>query len=83
MMGNVKTEYQELARAVVSQSRNVVISQCSRGGFTVAQQLEVNEGNKVMAVFLKGAVHVDSVEGLFNLRDALNVAIENVTNKKD
>lgn len=70
-----KIEYKEISRAKVSNSRNVVISECSKGGFTVAQQLEAKEGEKTTSVFLKGAFHVDDLHGLYNLRDAVNLAI--------
>lgn len=72
-----KIEYNELSRAKVSESRNVVVSECSKGGFTIAQQLEVQEeGNKTITVFMKGAIHVDGMSGLYNLRDAVNLAIK-------
>ena len=80
-MGLARTEYNEMSRAEISKSRNVVISECSRGGFTIAQRLEIQEGSKTTMVFLKGAVHVDDVNGLLNLRDAINAAIE-LANKK-
>lgn len=76
----MKIEYNELSKAKVSESRNVVISNCSKGGFTVAQQLEVKEGQKITSVFLKGAVHIDGLDGLYNLRDAVNLAIDSVEN---
>ena len=71
-------KYEELARAKVQPNRSLVISECSKNGFTIAQQLEVKEGNHTMNVFLKGALHIDDVQGLYNLRDALNVAIQKV-----
>lgn len=74
MMKN-KTEYRELSRAKVTDSRNIVISDCSKGGFTVAQQLEVKENDKFTTVFMKGAFHIDDIHGLYNLRDAVNLAI--------
>lgn len=76
-MAAQKTEYTELSRAKISATRNAVISKCSRGGFTVAQQISVdeNDGSQTMSVFLKGALHVDSVESLESFRDALTVAI--------
>lgn len=67
--------YVELSKAKVKDRRNVVISECSKGGFTIAQQLEVSEGDRKTNVFLKGAIHIDNVNGLMNLRDALNYAI--------
>ena len=45
--------YEELARAKVQPNRSLVISECSKNGFTIAQQLEIKEGNHTMNVFLK------------------------------
>lgn len=71
-----KTEYKEISKAKVSESRNIVISDCSRGGFTIAQQLVAKEGDKEVPVFMKGAFHVEDVHGLYELRDAVNLAIQ-------
>lgn len=72
-----KTEYNELAKAEIQEGRNLVISECSAGGFTIAQRIDVKEtNNHIMSVYLKGAFHIEDVHGLYNLRDALNVAIE-------
>lgn len=75
-MAKSKIEYTELSRAKVTDSRNIVISSCSKGGFTVAQQLQAKENDRTTSVFLKGAFHVEDVNGLYNLRDAVNVAIK-------
>ena len=75
-MGKSKIEYHELSRAKVTDSRNIVISNCSKGGFTIAQQLEAKENNKTTSVFMKGAFHVEDIHGLYNLRDAVNLAIK-------
>ena len=70
-----KIEYKEISKAKVTDSRNVVISSCSKGGFTLAQQLEAKENDKTTTVFLKGAFHVDDIHGLYTIRDAINLAI--------
>lgn len=70
--------YKEIARAKVSETRNVVISQCSGGGFTIAQQLDVQEGDKKMTVFLKNSIHLDDVKGLYELRDTINYALKSI-----
>ena len=75
-MAKSKVEYHELSRAKVTDSRNVVISNCSKGGFTIAQQLEAKENDKTTSVFMKGAFHVEDIHGLYNLRDAVNLAIK-------
>lgn|GEM_PF-2117412 len=73
--------YTELAKAKIQKSRNLVISATSKGGFTIAQQLEVNEGNRTTTVFLgKSGMIVDDLEGLYSVRDALNVAIDKMEN---
>lgn len=87
MMAKSKVEYNEISRAKVTDSRNIVISTCSKGGFTIAQQLEAKENEKTTSVFLKGAFHVDDLHGLYNIRDAINLAIkiaeENLDNEAD
>ena len=75
-MAKPKIDYREISRAKVTDSRNVVISSCSKGGFTIAQQLEAKENDKTTSVFLKGAFHVDDIHGLYNIRDAINLAIK-------
>ena len=76
-MAKNRLSYRELSKAEVSESRNIVISDCSKGGYTIAQQLVAREeGDKVTTVFMKGAFHVDSIHGLYNLRDAVNLAIQ-------
>lgn len=75
-MAKSKIEYTELSKAKVSDSRNIVLSSCSKGGFTIAQQLEAKEEGKTTTVFLKGAFHVDDNHGLYELRDAVNLAIK-------
>ena len=86
-MAKSKVEYNEISRAKVTDSRNIVISTCSKGGFTIAQQLEAKENEKTTSVFLKGAFHVDDLHGLSNIRDAINLAIkiaeENLDNEAD
>lgn len=86
-MAKSKVEYNEISRAKVTDSRNIVISSCSKGGFTIAQQLEAKENDKTTSVFLKGAFHVDDIHGLYNIRDAINLAIkvaeENISDETD
>lgn len=74
-----KAHYTELSNAEITENRNIVISECSKGGFTVAQQLNA-DGTKV---FMKGALHIDNLQGLYNLRNALNVAIDKVAEKEN
>ena len=75
MAAKSRVEYNEVSRAKISDSRNIVISTCSKGGYTIAQQLVAQEDGKTTSVFMKGAFHVDDVHGLYELRDAINLAI--------
>lgn len=75
-MAKSKIDYCEISRAKITDSRNIIISNCSKGGFTIAQQLEAKENDKITSVFLKGAFHVDDLHGLYNIRDAINLAIK-------
>lgn len=75
-----KIEYTQLSSATIKETRKLVVSSCSKGGFTLAQQMVIKEGKKKVNVFLKNAIHIDGIDGLVNLRDALNVAIEKSEN---
>jgi hypothetical protein len=77
-----RIEYTEISRGRISETRQAIISNCSKGGFTVAQQLETKEGDKVTTTFLKGALHIEDLACLYNLRDAINLAIKITEEKK-
>lgn len=72
-------DYKQIAIASLTEQRNVVVSKCSLGGYTIAQQLVVDEGGKSIGVFLKGAFHIANVEGIKNLRDVLNYVLQQET----
>ena len=74
-MASEKTRYDEITKARISDARNVVISTCSKGGYTIAQQMIARDGKSEVAVFMKGAIHVKDIEALEKIRDALNVVI--------
>lgn len=74
---NMGSEFKELSKAKIQSTRNLVISRrLNNGTYTLGQQIVVQEGGKEMVIFLKGAYKIDSLEGLYELRDALNDAIE-------
>lgn len=70
-----KSNYEMLQEAKISDTRTAVISKHAKGGFTIAQRLGMVEDGQTTNVFLKGALHVADVEGLINLREAINKAI--------
>ena len=71
-----KSTYTEISKAQITDTRNIVISDCSAGGFTIAQRMDVKEGKHTNQVYMKGAFHIDDVHGLYELRDAINLAIQ-------
>lgn len=78
-----KAEYEQLSSARVTKSKNIVVSKCSKGGFTIAQQLVVNDDQNEVSVFLKGAYHIRDVDALILLRDAIDEAIEKSVESND
>lgn len=68
--------YNELSKVNVTNKRTVVISKCSKGGYTIAQKVEIEEGKRKANVFMKGAVIVESLDKLIELRNALDIAIK-------
>ena len=74
-------EYEELSTASISDKRNIVISEYSKGGYTLGQQVVVEEGSKKINMFVKFSIQIENIEGLYNLRDALNVAISKIEKK--
>lgn len=78
-MAKNKISYTEISSASVTEKRKIVISTCSKGGFTVAQRMDTEEeNNKTTSLYLKGAFHINDITGLYNLRDAINLAINKV-----
>lgn len=79
-------KYIELSNAQIADKRRLVISECIKEnqetnekiqcGFTLAQQVEVEEGKRMTRVFLKNGIHIASIDELYNLRDAINDAID-------
>lgn len=76
-----QTEYTEISSAKVTENRCIVISDCSRGGYTVAQRMEVAEDGHINKIYMKGAFHINDINGLYNLRDACNLAINQIESR--
>ncbi|MGL5920456.1 MAG: hypothetical protein ACRCZQ_08150 [Bacteroidales bacterium] len=76
-----RRQYVELAKARITESRNIIISDCGEG-YTAAQQLVAPEGTGFTTVFLKGAFHLDDLESIYNFRDALNAAISKIESEQ-
>lgn len=73
-----KSGYKELAFASIQDNRDIVISEFMDGGYTLAQRINVDEGDRKTSMYMKNSIHIPTKEALVNLRDALNTAIENL-----
>lgn len=82
-MAKNNVQYNEISRAAITDTRDIIISDCSRGGFTIAQQVVAMEGDRAIPVFMKGAFRIDDLQGLYNLRDSLNWAIQTVEDREN
>ena len=81
-----KLKFEEIAKAKVKPTRNVVISReietdrktgkQKLRGYILAQQMEVLEGDKPTRMFLRGGIEVGGIKNLEFLRDALTLAIQ-------
>lgn len=77
-MEREKISYVEISEAEINENKKVIVSACSKGGYTIAQKVNVldhNSGDE-KEIFLKGAIQLD-YDGMVNLRDALSEAIDN------
>lgn len=70
-----ENQFKKLASAQVQENKKIIISECSKGGYTLAQQLTTTDNGKKLNVYLKGAIPINDLQGLYNLRDAINLAI--------
>jgi len=73
-----KIVYKEIASGKINENKSIVISECSKGGYTLGQKLTMNDNGKKVDVFLKGAIHLDNVQSLINIRDAFNETLEKI-----
>lgn len=72
-----KSTFVEIANASISSKRQAVISRLDDGSYTIGQKMEVKDDNgSPLQIFLKGALHAADLEGIQNLRDALNVVLK-------
>lgn len=77
-----RLNYNELSKRRFKEQRNIVISEARNvktndlEGYAVTEQLVTEENGKEVRIFLKGGLGLVDKEGLVQLRDCLNEAIE-------
>lgn len=80
MASSGKLSYKELASVKVSKSKELVVSSCSAGGFTIASRMSVvNDDGTPGFIFLKGATRVQTLKQLEAVRDMLDAAVKRAT----
>lgn len=82
-----KATYEQLSCACVDDNKNLIISKCIKNddviGITLAQQMMVQEGKKEIGVFLKNTIHIKDINALYELRNALNDAIDKLEEENE
>lgn len=78
--------FKELSKKEFKKNRNVVISKATGNngkliGYSIAEQLVVDEDGKKTEMFLRGGLGIVSIEGLEKLKDAIEEAISNIKDK--
>lgn len=73
--------FTEIARAHVTDTRDVVLSKTQSGTVLMAQQIKVTEGKRTHNIFLQGAFEIPSYEALIDLRQAIDIAINEMAPK--
>ena len=78
-----KVSYEEVARVKMSDTRDVILSKCSKGGCTIAQKIMIDGDEKPVSIFLKGAIKVNDIESLTNIKEMIEMSIEKLEKDDD
>lgn len=70
--------YIEVSRGSITDNRCLVVSKFSDSSYTIGQTLEVEENNKLTSVFMKGAIHINDLDGLYKVKQIIDNAIEKI-----
>lgn len=75
---NTRPVYKEVSRAQISKSKAFVLSECSKGGYTLAQQMSVIDETtgRPVTVFLKGAIHISNISTLEKISNMFQQALQ-------
>lgn len=75
---NARPTYKEVSRAQISKSKAFVLSECSKGGYTLAQQMSVIDETtgRPVTVFLKGAIHISNIGTLEKISNMFQQALQ-------
>lgn len=76
-----RTKYTQIASCAISAHRNLVISKTDRGGYTMAQQVEILDYDKPTRLFMKGATYISTLDALRDVRDMFIRAVDAAENE--
>lgn len=71
------TLFHQLGRKRIKENVYLVVSLRNDGKISIAQQIEMQAGQKMMHIFLKNAIEVDA-ETLYDIRDLIENAIKEI-----
>lgn len=75
------SKFLELAKSKIKDNKNVVISMdTENNSICIAQQLVINDEGQITNIYLKHSIITD-VNGLNELKNAIDLALEKVTQK--
>jgi len=87
VLSRYRSKYVEISKASITPTRNMVISSSEditgKKSYILSQQITVQEDGRTTQVFLKGSgIIVDDLKGLYNIRDAVNFAVNKAEKEK-
>lgn len=68
--------FTEIARAQVTDTRDIVVSKTQSGTILMAQQIKVSEGKRTHNIFLQGAFEIPTLDALIDLKATIEKAID-------
>ena len=71
-----KVTYNPICEIKLNENKYMVISDCSKGGYTIGQKVTVKDGSNSIDMFMKGAIHINDIDTMKDLRDKIDHIIE-------
>ena len=78
-----KVSYDEVARVKMSNTRDVVISKCSKGGYTIAQKILIDKDEKPTSIFFFFSIKVNDIDGIKVIKETIDMAIKKLKGSED
>lgn len=72
-----KTTYNPVWQVKLSDNKFLVLSECSKGGYTLGQKIIAKDGENDIDIFLKGTVHIKDIDTLKEIYNKIGKIVEN------